>query len=52
MKAQDIMVAPVITAKPQASIKDVAQTLVDKRISALPVVDNDGRLVGMVSEVI
>jgi CBS domain-containing protein len=50
MKARDIMVAPVITAKPQSSIKEVARKLVEKRISALPVVDNDGRLVGLVSE--
>ncbi len=50
MKARDVMVAPVITAKPSSSIKDVAEMMVEKRISGLPVVDDDGKLVGMISE--
>ncbi len=50
MKARDVMVSPVVTVKPYSSVKDVAQTLLDRRISAVPVVDDDGKLVGMVSE--
>lgn len=50
MKARDIMVAPVITAKPNTLIKNVAETLIHHRISALPVVDDTGRLVGIISE--
>lgn len=50
MKARDVMVSPVVTVKPTSSVKDVAQTLLDQRISAVPVVDDDGKLVGMVSE--
>ena len=50
MKAQDVMVAPVITVKPESSVKEVASTLVDKRISAVPVVDDVGKLVGIISE--
>ncbi len=50
MKARDVMVSPVVTVKPDSSIKDVAQTLLDRRISAVPVVDADGKLLGMVSE--
>jgi CBS domain-containing protein len=50
MKARDVMVAPVNTVRPTASIKDVATMLVENRISALPVVDDHGKLVGMVSE--
>src|SRR5215471_14300224 len=50
MKARDVMVSPVITIKPGASVKEVAQLLVKNRISALPVVDEAGRLVGLVSE--
>jgi CBS domain-containing protein len=50
MKARDVMVSPVITVKPHASVQEVAKTLVDRRISAVPVVDDAGRLVGIISE--
>jgi CBS domain-containing protein len=50
MKARDVMVAPVITVKPTASVKEAAEMLVENRISGLPVVDDDGKLVGVVSE--
>jgi CBS domain-containing protein len=50
MKARDVMVSPVITIKPQATVKEVAQILLKHHISALPVVDDGGRLVGVVSE--
>jgi CBS domain-containing protein len=50
MKARDVMVAPVITVKPHSTVKEVAKTLVDRRISAVPVVDNAGKIVGIISE--
>ena len=50
MKARDIMVSPVITVKPYSSVKEVAKILLEKRISAVPVVDEGGKLLGMVSE--
>jgi CBS domain-containing protein len=50
MKARDVMVSPVITVTPRTSVQVVARTLLDNRISAVPVVDDDGRLVGIVSE--
>jgi len=50
MKARDVMVAPVITASPNASIKSVAETFVRHQISAVPVVDDKGKVVGIVSE--
>lgn len=50
MKARDVMVSPVITVKPGASVKEVAQILLKNHVSALPVVDDAGRLVGLVSE--
>lgn len=50
MKAKDAMTSPVITVAPDAHCKDAAALLVKHRISALPVVDADGRLVGLVSE--
>jgi CBS domain-containing protein len=50
MKASDVMVAPVITVKPSSTVKEVAKTLLERRISAVPVVDEKGGLVGIVSE--
>jgi CBS domain-containing protein len=50
MKAHDVMVFPVITVKPSTSVKEVAKLLVERRISAVPVIDDEGKLVGMVSE--
>jgi CBS-domain-containing membrane protein len=50
MKARDVMVAPVITASPHASIKSVAETFLRHQISAVPVVDDKGKVVGMISE--
>jgi len=49
MKARDVMVSPVVTVKPSSSVRDVAKILLERRISAVPVVD-DGKLVGIVSE--
>jgi CBS-domain-containing membrane protein len=50
MHASDIMTAPVITAAPGADVLDVVQLMLDNRISALPIVADDGELVGLVSE--
>ena len=50
MKASDVMVTDVITVKPNNNVQDVAEILLTNRISAVPVVDDTGKLVGMVSE--
>ena len=50
MKAADVMVSNVITVGPDASIPDVAKKLLVNRISAMPVVDGNGKLLGIVSE--
>jgi CBS domain-containing protein len=50
MKARDVMVSPVITVKPRSSVKELVTTLMDHRISAVPVLDDDDRLVGIVCE--
>jgi CBS domain-containing protein len=50
MKAADVMVSPVITVGPECSVQDLADILLDNHISAVPVVSNDGGLVGIVSE--
>lgn len=50
MKVTEIMSQPVITVTPETGIKTAAELLVKHGISALPVVDSTGRLVGIVSE--
>src|SRR3974390_1376512 len=50
MRARDIMVTNVITVRPEASVRDAAKILLANRISALPVLDKDGHLVGIISE--
>ena len=50
MQARDVMVSPVITAGKSATVREVAKILLEKRISAVPVVDNVGKLVGIVTE--
>lgn len=47
---RDVMTRGVITVEPTTPIKEVAQLLVDRRISGVPVVDADGTVVGVISE--
>jgi CBS domain-containing protein len=48
-RVEDIMSTPVITATPDMDIRDVAVILKEKRIKRMPVVDSDGRLIGIIS---
>jgi CBS domain-containing protein len=50
MRVRDIMSHPVFTVRPTDPIEGAAALLADRRITAAPVVDDDGRLVGIVSE--
>ena len=50
MKVRDLMQSDVRTASPDESLKDVARTLVENRISGMPVCDPDGKVVGVISE--
>ena len=50
MQARQIMTSPVVTVRAEASIRDVAVLLLEHRITAAPVVDADGELIGMISE--
>ncbi len=50
MLARDIMTTPVVTVTADMSIRDLAKILTEKGISGAPVVDNSGRVVGIVSE--
>ena len=50
MKAADVMVSNVITAGVNDTIEDVAAKFLKNHVSAVPVVDDKGALVGIVSE--
>jgi len=50
MNAVDVMVTKVITVGPDACVQDVAHILLTNRISAVPVIDANGKLLGIVSE--
>jgi len=50
MKAHDIMTPNVVTVPADMAVRDVAALLLDRRISAVPVVDTSGRVVGVISE--
>ena len=49
MKAMDVMVRDVVTVRPDDSVADAAKLLISHDISALPVVDADGKLIGELS---
>jgi CBS domain-containing protein len=50
MRAHHIMTKDVITVTPHTSIEDAAKIMLRTHISGLPVLDDAGKLVGMVSE--
>jgi CBS domain-containing protein len=50
MKARDVMVSPVVTVKPQDTVKKVAELFLNRSISAAPVVDDHGKMIGIISE--
>jgi CBS domain-containing protein len=47
--AEDIMTTPVNTIGPDASIEDAATVMVSNRSNPLPVVDEAGRMIGIIS---
>lgn len=51
MKVRDIMSSPAITVRPDTSIREVARLLREESISGVPVVDNSGKLVGIITEI-
>ncbi|PAF19239.1 CBS domain-containing protein [Terribacillus saccharophilus] len=50
MKAKDFMITDVIAASEQDTVKQVLETFVDRRISGMPILDKDRRIVGVVSD--
>jgi CBS domain-containing protein len=50
MNVRDVMTADVRTVAPGMSLKEAAGVLIEGRISGVPVVDNDGKVLGVLSE--
>ncbi|MBQ1420604.1 MAG: CBS domain-containing protein [Desulfovibrio sp.] len=50
MKVRDIMTKPPVTIGVNSTVEDAAVFMIRKRVSTLPVVDEDGKLIGMLTE--
>lgn len=50
LTAAAIMTDELVTIHPDAPIMDAIELLIEKKISGLPVVDDGGRLVGVITE--
>ena len=50
MKAKDVMTSPVVSIEPDASIWQAVRIMLQRHISGLPVIDQKGGLVGIVTE--
>ena len=50
MKARDVMVSPSSASSSSASVREVAEPFLEHRISRVAIIDDQGRLVGIVSE--
>ncbi len=50
VKAGDIMTRPVVSARRKASARDIAMQILSGLYSGMPVTDDEGKVVGVVSE--
>jgi CBS domain-containing protein len=50
MQAQDVMTTKVVAVAPDTPVTEIAKLLVERQISGVPVVSNERRLLGIVSE--
>jgi CBS domain-containing protein len=50
MKAADVMTANPVTVKPDSSVMEAVRIMLQKRFSGLPVVDDTGAVIGIVTE--
>lgn len=50
LKAKDIMTTDVITVKPATTIEELARIFMEHKISGVPVINDDGDLMGIVTE--
>ncbi len=50
VRASDAMTREVVTVRPNTPVKELASLMAERRLRAVPVVDEGGRLLGVVSE--
>ncbi len=50
MRTRELMTQSVVTVRQETSLAEVAQTMVDRRIGCIPVVDAQGQLCGIVTQ--
>ena len=50
MKVQDVMISPARSCTPEAAIVDAARTMWENHCGALPVLDDDGEPVGIITD--
>ena len=50
MKVRDIMTSPVVSIEPESAVLEAVRIMLQRHISGLPVIDKEGRLVGIVTE--
>jgi CBS domain-containing protein len=50
MRAEDVMTRDVIAIDPDATVMEAARVMLEHHISGLPVIDKQGKLVGVLSE--
>lgn len=50
LTASAVMTQDLVTIRPDATIKEAIDLLISKQISGLPVVDDDRRLIGVITE--
>jgi predicted transcriptional regulator len=49
MLARDVMTTNVVTVGPDAELRTIVRCLIERHISAVPVADGEGRVIGIVS---
>lgn len=50
MLAKDVMTTAILTVTPETDVGEIARTMLDAHVSAIPVIGEDGSLLGIVSE--
>jgi CBS domain-containing protein len=50
MRVLDLMTTEVVTVTPEMSLKEAARTMTDLGVSGLPVLNAEGRIVGIITE--
>lgn len=50
MKVSEIMTSPVVTVSETATLEEAARTMCDYKFGCVPVVDDQGKLVGIITE--